>query len=165
MLRKVCFNGIRVVIMYKQEKKAGAVQYFVSLAAALVLWIICDMLGAMIKNQFASDIAFILAACVLVYFVYTHYCAVFRFELTKKKLIAVRKIGYREYKEEIPLSKIDSVEFGKRKEKLGDKVFGFYVNVFSRKKRCYIHYENKSKCLIFEPNEQLLTLIKESTNG
>ena len=151
--------------MYKQEKKAGAAQYFLSLAAALILWVICDMFGTAIKNQFASDIAFVLSACVTVYFVYTHYCAVFGFELTEKKLIAVRKIGHREYREEIPLSKINSIETGKRKEKCGKKIFRFYVNVLPGKNRCYIHYENRSKCLVFEPDEQLLKLIKESTNG
>ncbi len=150
--------------MYKQEKKAGAPQYCASLAAALILWILCDALGVMIKNRFASDVVFILIACVFVYFVYAHYCAVFGFELTKKKLIAVRKIGHREYREEVPISKIDCIDTVRKKEPHCSYI-GFYVNILPGKKRYYVYYENKSKCLIFEPDEQLLKLLKESTNG
>ena len=151
--------------MYKQEKKAGAMQYCISLAAALILWILCDVLGIIIKNQFISDIAFILSACVLVYFVYAHYCAVFIYELTKKKLVASRKIGHREYKEEIPLSKIDSIDTSKNKNCRCGNVMSFCVNVLSGKNKCYIYYENKSKCLVFEPDAQLLKLLKENIHG
>lgn len=152
--------------MYKQERKAGFLHFTLSIAAAFIWWIVCDIIGLWVRSSLASDIIFLAGACVIVYYVYTHYCAVFSFELTKKKLIAVRKVGHREYKEEIPLSKINALYEKKPPEGLkGANVKTFTVSAISQKRRCYVIYDSNRKCIVFEPDEKLLKMLKENING
>ena len=73
--------------MYKQERKAGFPQFLLCLVAAVFVWIICDIVGLLIKNALISDVLFVVAACIFVYCVYVHYCASFSYEFTKNKLV------------------------------------------------------------------------------
>ena len=148
--------------MYYQERKAGFLQFMLSIAAAFIWWIGCDIIGLAIKSSLAADIIFLIGAVIIVYYVYANYCAVFSYELTKKKLIAVRKIGHREYKEEISLSKINAVYEKKPPKGFSVKnTKAFTVSVLSKKRRCYVVYNSGTSCIVFEPDEELLKLLKE----
>lgn len=151
--------------MYKQERKAGVVQFLICAAAGILLWVVCDIIGLLIKNSLAADIIFIAGACILVYCVYVHYCSVFTYELEKKKLIIERKIGHREVKEEITLSKINGIYEKKPEANIPKDIKSFTVSVISKGKYCYIVYDKNRKCLIFEPDKKLLELLKENING
>ena len=150
--------------MYKQERKAGWGQYLVCLAAGLILWILCDILAVFLKSAIAADFIFIITACIMVYLVYSHYCAVFTYEIKKKKLIITRKTGHRELKEEITISKINYVGT-KKPPKTYHKLLKFTVNVFLKKNYCYIVYDSNTKCIVTEADQELQKLIKENTDG
>lgn len=150
--------------MYKQEKKAGAHQYVLCIFAGIVLWIVCDIIGIILDNAFFADVIFLLSACVFVYCVYVHYCAVFVYEIDKNAFIVTRKIGRREVTEKIKLSKIDSLCFKKGVISQQTEFKNFCVGVISRKKRCYLLYDKNKKCIVFEPDENLLKLLKEKTD-
>ena len=149
--------------MYKQERKAGFPQFLLCLVAAVFVWIICDIVGLLIKNALISDVLFVVAACIFVYCVYVHYCASFSYEFTKNKLVITRKIGHKEHKEEISLSKINTL-CEKKPNKYPKDVKNFTASIFSKKNRCYIIYHKGAKCLIIEPDDKLLQLLKENIN-
>ncbi len=151
--------------MYKQEHKAGMREYLVSVVGVILLWILCDVLDYLIPIPLVEDILFIGIAGVLVYLVYTHYCAVFSYELGDKKLIITRKIGKREIVEEISYKKINVIYTNKPEIKLPKNITMLTVSVFNKKNYCYVLYNKKAKCLVFEPDGELLRLLKENING
>ena len=150
--------------MYKQEHKAGIKQYIFSLFLCLVVWVLCDFIGAVIDNGFLADILFIVLMVIVIYLIYVHYCAVFVYELSQKKLTATRRIGRKEIKEEISLSKIKQIYFSKP-ESLPRKMIYMTAKIFRKKNLCYIIYDKGSKCLVIEPDEELTRILKESLNG
>lgn len=151
--------------MYKQEYKAGIRQYLVSVVCVILLWILCDILAYLIPIPLVADILFIGIAGIVVYMVYTHYCAVFLYELGDKKLMVTRKIGHREFVEEIPYKKIDQIYTKKPKIKLPKNITMLTVSVFKNQNYCYVIYNKKAKCLVFEPDGEFLRLLKEKING
>lgn len=148
--------------MYRQENKSGWAQYFLSIFVCLIIWILCDLAGAILKNPLVSDILFLVGSAIMVYLIYAHYCAVFIYELNKKKLIITRKVGKRNAKvEEIPVSKINEMAFIKPSD-LPKNLQSFTVGVFNRKKYCYLIYDKRKKCVIFEPDEEFISLLSSS---
>lgn len=135
-----------------------------SLVICLGAWVLCDIIGAAIKNNFAADVIFILMMMVIVYLIYVHYCAVFSYEITDKKLLAIRRIGRREIKEEIKLGKINKIYFSKP-DNLPKQVLYMTVNIIRKKNLCYIVYDKGSKCLVIQPDNELTRILKESING
>ena len=150
--------------MYKQENKAGVKQYLFSLMLCVIVWVFCDFIGALIKNSFAADIIFILLMVVVIYLIYVHYCAVFVYEISQKKITVIRKIGRREIKEEVPLSKIKSIYFQKPNT-LPKNIVYMTAKIFKKKNLCYIIYDKGSKCLVIDPDEELTRILKENVNG
>ena len=150
--------------MYKQEHKAGIKQYIFSLFLCLVVWVLCDFIGAVIDNGFLADILFIVLMVIVIYLIYVHYCAVFVYEISQKKLTATRRIGRKEIKEEISLNKIKQVYFSKP-ESLPRNMVYMTAKIFRKKNLCYIIYDKGEKCLVIEPDEELTRILKESLNG
>lgn len=148
--------------MYTQENKSGWTQYFLCILSCLVLWILCDIIGVFVKNSFVSDILFLLSSAVMVYLIYVHYCAVFIYELDKKKLIITRKVGKRNAKcVEITLSKINMISRTKPSD-LPKDIQNFAVGVINKKNYCYLIYDKRKKCIIFEPDSELISLLDSS---
>lgn len=151
--------------MYKQERKAGFLQYLVCIISGILLWIFCDIVGILLRNNLVADILFVVLACVLVYCTYTHYCAIFIYELADKKLVITRKIGKREICEEIKLNKITGIYDKHSVPHLPKNTTSFTANLISKKNYCYLLYNKNNNCLIFEPDSKFLKLLKENING
>lgn len=149
--------------MYKQEKKAGFIHYILCMIVLICIWIFCDLVALYINNTLFADILFVVSASTVVYAVYRHYCAVYVYELLKKRLIVTRTIGKRVLKEEIPLSKINGI-YSKKPDNLKGKFGVFTVNILKKDDRCYLVYNKGRDCIVFEPDKELKNLLKESYN-
>lgn len=149
--------------MYRQENKSGFIQYLSCIFIGIFIWILCDIIGLLIHNIFIADVMFVIFACILVYFTYAHYCALFSYELSQKKLIISRKIGHREIKEEIKLSDIYKICTKKSDIPLPKNTKSFTVKIFNKSNYCFVFYK-KDCCIIFEPDNKLLKLLKENIN-
>lgn len=150
--------------MYKQERKAGWKQYIICLVAFILLWFLCDIAGAILQSPLMSDILFVVLSCITVYFVYSHYCAVFTYELTDKKIVLTRKIGSKTVVEEVALKKINAVTTQIDKQAFDNKMVNFRTSILSKKNIYYIIYNKNKNCLAFEPDANLLRILKENTN-
>lgn len=149
--------------MYKQENKSGILQYIISLITGILIWILCDAVGMVIKNALIADIIFIVIGAVFVYFVYVHYCAVFLYEADETKLKITRNLGHKKITEEINFKKINNI-YLKKPEKLPKNTVYYTVKTLVRKNFCYIVYDKKAKCVVIEPDDKLIEILKEKIN-
>ena len=149
--------------MYKQENKAGFIQYIISLLAGILIWILCDAIGMVVKNALISDIIFIVIGAIFVYFIYVHYCAVFLYETDEDKLKITRILGHKKVTEEIHFEKINKM-YLEKPEKLPKNTVYYTVKTFMRKNFCYIVYDKNEKCVVIEPDNEFIEILKEKIN-
>ena len=141
-----------------------------------VLWAVAILIGydiadtAMRLYGFGSNmvltIAAIIAGCVLVYFVLTHYAAVFIYDTDKKSIRFTRKIGHRERAVEVKYKNI--ISFSRKcPENPPKPVHKMRKTVFSNKNTYYLVYKNGSarETVVFEPSrklaEELSSIVKK----
>lgn len=147
--------------MYTQERKAGIFQYFLSLIVCLIIWVLSDLTGAVIDILWVSDLIFIVFSIIAVYLIYTHYCPVFVYDIKNKNIIFTKKIGAREViKETVSFSKIDSISKNKPIN-LPKDLIKMKVRMFGKKRDSYLIYNKGTKCIVFEPDDKLYSILSD----
>ena len=144
--------------------KAGIKELIFELIYVLVIVFIADAVRYFVAGiPLAADISVILLGGILVYFVYTKYCAVFTYTLGEEGLTVLRTIGRREKKLYIRYSDISKICEIRQNDTA--KIKEYYVkSIFLTGKRKYIFSQNGAHLLVIEADAEFMGKLKELCN-
>ena len=149
----------------KYTLKAGAREFVFVLIWIAVIALAGDLVKYLIPEPpVLKEIVTILFGCVLVYFVYTRYCAEFTYTLGEDGLTAKSRIGRRERTAYAEYKAISCISDTKPENK--PKAINMFVrNVIPYRKRRYISYNQGANLLVIETDDDFILKLKEKING
>ena len=149
----------------KYTVKAGAKEFFFVLVWIGVIALAGDLARYLVPEPpVLKQIVTILLGCVLVYFVYTRYCAEFTYTLGEEGITAKSRIGRRERTAYAEYNTITSVS-AEKPEKKPELCDMFVKSIIHSKKRRYISYNNGGRMLVIEADGDFMQKLKEKING
>lgn len=147
----------------KYTQKAGAKEFIFVLIWVAAAALIGDLVRYLAPEPpMLKDLVIIAIGCVMVYLIYTRYCAQFVYTLGEEGLSIEKKTGRRIKSAYVRYDDIDSVLTAKPKKKF--KMQSVFVKsiIKSRDKR-YICC--KEQLFVIETDEQFIKGLKEKING
>jgi hypothetical protein len=144
--------------------KSGVKDFFIVLLAIFIAGTIVSAMSYMMPNhKLLANVISIVVFCIIAYFVFTRYTAVFEYKLDDEKLYAQRKIGSKIASFEVKLKDIKDVCFPKDKPNLPKEKIDMRRSILSKKRTCYVIYKSgrQKKVFWFEPTPEFVQTLEE----
>lgn len=149
----------------KYTLKAGTREFFFVLIWIGVIALAGDLVRYLVPEPpMLKEIITILFGCVLVYFVYTRYCAEFTYILGEEGITAKSRVGRRERTAYAEYNAISCIS-DKRPERKPKSASLFLRSVIPGKRRRYISYNKGESLLVIETDDDFMLKLKEKING
>ncbi len=149
----------------KYTLRAGAKEFFFVLICICVIALAGDLVRYLVPEPpMLKEISMILMGCILVYFVYTRYCAEFTYTLGEEGIAAKCRIGRRERAAYAEYNDISCISDTKPEQK-PQVCAKFIKSIISSKNRRYISYNNGGSLIVIEADNDFMQKLKEKVNG